>query len=117
MIDITKPLRTRDGCDVTILGITARGKQPLYGLIHRDKHDAIAQWNKDGAYYEEGSTRFPSENDLENKPAERWVNLYTSYPADEVMGYIHSSEADATKARGAGSDTTYLGTIKLPLKP
>lgn len=94
MIDISKPVKTRDGQPVTILIDKARGQYPLIGYV--GESDIVRFWTADGKYYENGQeSRF----DLVQSNV-FWVNIYPT----SMFGLadIHASreKADSVAAPG-----------------
>jgi hypothetical protein len=66
MIDITKPVRTRDGTPVEIISNKGREPYTLVGYIGNGRE--LDEWAADGAYL----TGTKSNNDLENYEPEPW---------------------------------------------
>jgi hypothetical protein len=74
-IDITKPVRTRDGRSVRILCTDKKGNYPIVGLVtNEDGSETVCSYRLDGVYYSAGE----SGCDLVNVPVrvERWLNIY-----------------------------------------
>ena len=67
MIDLTKPLRTRDGHPVKVLDYKRRGKWPFVGVIIHDEDDELEAWGEGGWARSED---YPHSNDLVNEGEE-----------------------------------------------
>jgi hypothetical protein len=68
MIDITKPVRTKDGQRVEIFSDKGREPYPLIGYI--GDSTALGTWTKDGMFFEQESSHHDIEN-YEPRPV-RW---------------------------------------------
>ena len=86
MIDLNKPLETRDGKKVRMLCTDAKGKYPVVGLIHYPNEDRARTWTKEGKFSFNGERK----NDLVNvsEKITKWINIYpcrmfTSYDSKE----------------------------------
>lgn len=91
MIDLTKPVQTRDGRRVRILCADAKGDFPIIGAVEeRDGTERSGSWMRDGRYLCTG----PSTSDLLNLPEKRpvWVNVY---PPGVQRDYYHPDKASA----------------------
>jgi hypothetical protein len=91
MIDLTKPLQTRDGNPVELLATNARGRFPLIGYI--GACEGRYTWLENGRYTELDEE---SEHDLMNVPQVKhmYVNVYPTtcygYPTKtEATGVAH----------------------------
>jgi hypothetical protein len=98
MIDLTKPVQTRDGRRVRILCADAKGDFPIIGAVEeRDGTERSVNWMRDGRYLCSG----PSTSDLLNRPGKRsfWVNVYpeggghdTCHKTKEAADFCASSK-------------------------
>ena len=91
MLDLTKPVETRDGRKVRILCIDAKGSYPVVGLVsyENDPTEVAETWTLTGAYGEDGVKPL----DLFNIPKEHtvWINFYEN----DSDTYLHTSKEDA----------------------
>ena len=73
--DPTKPVQTKDGQDVTILGTNGRGNYPIYGYVGYGDQD-INCWTKEGKYnYALMRQNIENKWDLVNLPTTKVVPL------------------------------------------
>jgi hypothetical protein len=91
MIDITKPVRTREGTPVEIISDKGREPYPLVGYIGNGRE--LDEWAADGAYL----TGTKSNNDLENyepepKP-EEWAAEKAAFAAGKAIQYRGSESS------------------------
>jgi hypothetical protein len=95
MIDITKPIRTRDGTTVDIVSDKGRDVFPLLGYIGTSRE--LDKWTLDGKYYGPNSTSY---SDLENyKPEpqpEEWAAEKAAFAAGKAIQYRSDSAPDWT---------------------
>lgn len=63
MIDISKPLMTRNGQSVEIITFNGRGAWPIVGYIGKQKK--LSNWRKDGSFESWNNHKHPY--DLMNK--------------------------------------------------
>lgn len=90
-IDITKPVKTRDGREVEIISDKGRGGKPLHGYIVNS--EIIMCWSIEGKYY----LGVTSDNDLIQEPEKKtlWVNVYRGGDG-LVRGFVaHRTKEDA----------------------
>ena len=91
MIDLTKPVQTRDGLKVRVLCTNMKGRDTVAGVITDDDGtDMVDAWQADGHYNigpEEART------DLINVPEKRvvWVNVN---PGNWMHTYPSKDDAD-----------------------
>ena len=73
MLDLTKPVQTRDGRPVRILCTDGPEPYPIVGYI--DGNTQPSSWQKSGKY---NQVRFATPTDLVNVPTQGvvWVNVY-----------------------------------------
>ena len=99
MIDLTKPVQTRDGLKVRVLCTNMKGRDTVAGVItDHDGTDMVDAWQADGHYNigpEEART------DLINVPEKRvvWVNMYED---SEHFGHNTLEEAIEGGENGYG---------------
>jgi hypothetical protein len=107
------PVCTRDGRDVEILKIDARGLFPIVGIKKSGKEDIVDQWMENGAWDKD----VLNQNDLLMKPTKKegWINLYR----DEDIGngykigsYIYDDKNIALNQNGVKFNS-YIDTIKI----
>lgn len=75
-LDITKPVRTRDGRPVRVLCTDKKGNFPIVALItDGNEKETVCTYNTEGHYYSSGGV---CDADLVNVPerVERWLNIY-----------------------------------------
>ena len=98
MLDLNKPIKTRDGHKVTIYTTKGKGLYSIHGCVHIGKFDYIAAWNLNGEH------ELGSEWDLVNvtTPCIEEVSYLNIYPNKHITeAYKSRTEADecATKDR------------------
>lgn len=88
-IDITKPVRTKDGQTVEIVTDKGRGTYPFLGYVGDET--LLKSWARDGKCYIGGS----SLNDIENVPERRewFYNVYEHYQ----HGWFYKTKEEAGK--------------------
>lgn len=97
MIDLDKPVQTRDGRKVLIYNRNAGGDYPIHGAIEYDPDIYTAEmWGERGNY----STANRHYNDLVNVPKKHliWLNIYNHARFPRIR-YGFASEDDAIKDR------------------
>jgi hypothetical protein len=97
MIDLTKPVQTRDGDEARIYAQDGGGEWPVHGAVKGECGWESATWTAAGRYYEDGAHQ-EYERDLVNIPERRrltgWVNVY-DYDATGVDNKVHLSRHNA----------------------
>lgn len=97
MLDLTKPVQTRDGRPVRIYRTDGSGIRPIHGAIKNSEgHEYVAQWYANGRHY--GDT-IKSSCDLVNVPVRHtvWVNVYSFF---QVV-YLYPTKSEADQRAGA----------------
>ena len=81
MLDITKPVQTRDGNPVRLVCTDRKGKYSLIGLVQKGAAETIHTWSTDGSRFDIPGT---SDTDLVNAPIMHhgWINLFRNGPED-----------------------------------
>lgn len=100
MIDINKPVQTRDGRKVEIKDQNLTGEYPILGVITNEIGSrSYETWTLGGKHFSDDSK--PHESDLINAPerVERWVNVYAPQNARAVSQVDSLAEARACAAR------------------
>ena len=97
MLDLTKPIQTRDGRPVTLITTQGRAPWPLVGYIS-DKTSPDC-WHRDGSYDHSCPLGI---TDIINVPEPKrsgkvWVNIY---PNEGHHGHNKREEADDHARRG-----------------
>ena len=110
-LDLSKPLKTKDGRPVRIISREAKGTYPVIGLIMFDGEEVPKSYTEDGAYSAHGTGSF----DLENVPEpemvrEGWANIY----GDWVGSVCGTKELADYKALCAG--VPRLACVKVEIK-
>ncbi len=109
MLDLTKPVKTRDGREVRIYATDHGGEYPVAGAIRRKSTDQwrSGQWTADGTYIRELQTHL----DLINAPQPFhhvfYVNVYPS-----TVGPFYDSRAEADQHAGS----TRIACIRVVLE-
>lgn len=110
MLDLTKPVQTRDGQPVRIICTDRQNSEDfvVVGLVQTMfGEEATQTWRLDGSF----SLRKSSEHsfDLINVPVKRegWINIYGD--ANQFFGNIYPSEAAAKEDRLSSA----IATIKI----
>jgi len=78
MIDLNKPIQTRDGWDVRILCADKHGNFPICGILKTNNgEEYLRAWTINGSFC---SGEYPSPHDLVNIPEKHvgWLNIYTA---------------------------------------
>lgn len=94
MIDLTKPVQTRDGRRVRVLCTDVKGESnSVVGLVDGGNTETCQIWHGDGSYIPNSE----SSQDLINGPEKRvvWVNMYPSKIAQP-----HTSKINADTRAG-----------------
>lgn len=89
-LDLTKPVRTRDGRKVRILCTDAEGSQPIAGLVQMKEGVSLSRWFADGLAF---NTLSPWDLvNIEPEPVTMWVNVWRDRNGD----YYFDEEAYAS---------------------
>jgi len=94
MIDLTKPVQTRDGRKVRVLCTDMKSETPIVGVVTQPAgKEEACWWYADGRY----SLTPGHSADLINVPDTRvvWVNMYPE--SSSAAGACHRSQAKADK--------------------
>jgi len=93
MLDLSKPVQTRDGHEVRIYETNAPGVYPIQGaIVTSDEEWKITEWGKYGEYYEYGKSH---DLDLVNVPKPvrcGYMNVYTLNGRENFT--VHSAELE-----------------------
>lgn len=76
-LDLSKPVKTRDGLSVRIICTDAIGEDPIVGLVRMNAwHEKLIQWQPDGRFLRNCEDGL----DLLNAPVRRegWINIFPS---------------------------------------
>lgn len=107
MLDLSKPLQTRQGLLVRILCTDAKGVYPIVGLVSYDRNNCEKplQWTKEGYF----NTSGPSANDLINIPQRLQKTIWiTFFKASESIS-LHHKEPEY------GERVDVLKTVKVEI--
>lgn len=113
MVDLTKPVQTRDGRPVRILATDRKSPMrthPILGLVDNGPNtEDVVCWMPEGRYHESQEHHF----DLVNVPPPPPVVVYANvYPAGPRLFGAYASRADADL--GAGG--TRVGCMRIVLE-
>jgi hypothetical protein len=94
MLDITKPVQTREGRPVRLICTDRRGTHPLIGLISEKDEEKLGTWMVDGSRFDTPGT---ADADLINVLAKHrgWVNVFRNGPEDSdccVAGSVYPNK-------------------------
>lgn len=105
MIDLTKPVQTRDGLKAVIISVNDAAGQPVVAAVRERNGWRIQRFYEDGLWTKLGGL---GSNDLVNVPekVKVWVNLYNEtccsvWPSKEI------ADLSAIKTRIACVEITY----------
>lgn len=108
-IDFSKPVQTKDGRRVEILGTNGREPLCIYGYI--EGNCELFTWTKSGCRWADGS---PARVDLEQADNRMvvFVNVYKSATGETWMGYITYPTLDEARKDGlSGRYGEYITTV------
>lgn len=94
MLDLTKPVQTRDGRAVRIYVTDGEGDQPVVGAVTSEECSNPRAWNADGTYFADRSL---SSWDLLNVPEKHKRTVWVWKHANGTFCFDRSPiEADST---------------------
>lgn len=111
MIDLTKPVQTRDGQEVRFYNadtLDGAGIYPLHGAIEDGTKWVVAVWTGDGKFYDTGRR---DGRDLVNIPVKRsgWINVYPCSGHPGSLGcLVHETEGEAKKKAVENATQVYI---------
>lgn len=98
MLDLTKPVTTRDGREARVYSQDGAEPWPIHGAIKNNLGWDSVSWTKQGQRL---GPAFIGDGDLINPPArfrfERWVNVYGAGPSGGPHPYLYESEIEANR--------------------
>jgi hypothetical protein len=94
MIDITKPVRTKDGQRVEIFSDKGREPYPLIGYI--GDSTALGTWTKKGMFFEQESSHHDLENYEPEPQPEEWAAEKAAFAAGKAIQYRSDNAPDWT---------------------
>lgn len=132
MLDLTKPVQTRNGRPVTLLTTNAKNDRPIVGLVE-GPHEAFLtgtsyegqephSWYSDGSHSRKGGVPKESHLDLVNVAEYRWVNIYNNVGDGSKSKALNINElytghySYTTEEEACGEalhSDNYVGTIKV----
>lgn len=110
MLDLNKPVTTRDGRPARILCTDAISKfgQPIVGLITTNDQEYPACWSPNGRFY---LGEKDSDSDLINPPVKKYINLFQK----DVSRMYYDTREEAEKAGNGSKLAGYVKTIEVEL--
>lgn len=105
-IDLSKPLKTRDGRKVTILSTMGRGQRSIVGYIGESEY--ITQWQPDGLL---SNSRRNHVEDLIQSCC-LWINIY-EHDGQGPVAFGFPSQERALAARGSDCIGSFVTNVQL----
>ncbi len=85
MLDLTKPIQTRDGRKVRLLCTNKIGREPIVGLIvYSDGSEVVGTWDSHGRYFADSE----SVSDLVNVQEKKKIKVEVRLVREPVTGTI-----------------------------
>ena len=115
MLDLSKPVQTRDGRKVEILSVIKCHDYPLIVVVDNGEYEQVESYQLDGTYLNSGTRQ--GSLDLINIPKPKkkkkvigWVNVY--YAMGVTSQCLHLSKGESDKAIKLNMDG-YITTVKV----
>lgn len=119
LLDFTKPLQTRDGCEVRIYATDGEGEFPIHGAVKLDQGWAVFNWGIEGKWNRPCGE---CDWDLVQAPEPKkklvgWVNIYKADSLD-VFGSIYPTKESALSASGSrlGINSEVIARVKVEIE-
>ena len=113
-LDLTKPVRTRDGRKVRILCTDGPGKYPICG--YKEGFDAPCTWRTDGRFADSGAY---SGNDLVNiepEPVTMWIPLFLGSDGKPFTSRTLYTTKESAEVR-IGLCANFIATVPVTFTP
>lgn len=110
MLDLTKPVQTKDGRPVRLLCADAKKTQPIVGLVqNKDGTETLRCWSADGSWLLDDKA---TPKDLINSHEKRmaWVNVYPEPDCDQ----LHYTKKSAERGRAGRCIATVEVQYEVP---
>jgi hypothetical protein len=107
MLDLTKPIQTKDGRPVRLISTEGLRKRPIVGAMLQNGRETLISWNENGFYY----ANYRCDTDIINVPPPKAVVSTTLYLWRSCTGKIFITHSpDLRYDEASQGKSTLLGS-------